>query len=54
MDFPTWLGRPRPHGDHETVTKYDVAVAVAKTIQLKGRRMFLLDIDTGDWLEISE
>jgi hypothetical protein len=34
-------------------TDYDAAVAQAKALALPGRRIFLRDIDTGEWNEIS-
>ncbi len=49
-------GQESFHGEHDVqyIVDRGAAVAVAKAIQSTGHRTFLLDLDKGEWREISQ
>ena len=49
-------GQQSFHGEHDLqyIVDRGEAVAAAKALQMTGRRTFLLDLDTGEWREISQ
>jgi hypothetical protein len=43
----------RGQADVEYVTDRDAALAKARALLVRGRRIFLLDMDSGEWCEVS-